>query len=258
MWRAAAYPQGKRDHRNGCGKILLEEIEVILSHVNNLQRLITTDTLNRNFIRIGLSTFSSGAVFPQICAEYHKQYPKYRLISYENSTPDLFSQLDAGRLDLIITSPGSYKRRNELLESYYIHDLALSGLRYCVAMDHPGALREFVTLEEMAAEPLILLSGKYPSAESILQMFTDHGLEPNIIMRTSQMYTIERFVECGAAAGFLPNEITDYNGGIAALNYPEDRPQRHVAMIWKKDSAIFPAIDKFISTAKEVFPGCKP
>lgn len=234
------------------GQVLLEEVNAVLRHMDSLERLISAEGLKRNFVRMGLSTLSSSTTFPKICAAYHKKYPEYQVVSHEGSTSELFELLDADRVDIIITSPNI--RKVELAEKYNEYPLGISGLRYCVSVKHPWAGRKSVTLEEIAREPLILISEHYNSHRMIKKMFSEQNLEPNIIMVTSQMFTIERFVESGAAGGFLPPEIAVSNRQIVPLDYPDERPLRHTVMIWKPKVTQYPSVDKFIRVARELYP----
>ena len=234
------------------GQILLSEVNTILAQMDNLNKLVSSGSLRRDFVRVGLSTFSSSVPFPRICAEYHRKYPEYRVMSHEGYTSELFGMLEADRLDLIVTAPG--KREWNPSGKYRKLILNKSTTGYCVSINHPWAKRDEVTLEEMAAEPLILISEKYDSYRKFMKLFSDHGLEPNIIMTTSQMFTIERFAEAGAAAGFLPLEIAKENPLLKMLHYPGENKPQETALIWKKDSVNYPAVQKMILTASELYP----
>ena len=170
---------------------------------------------------------------------------------HEDSTPTMFHMLDSGSLDLLITAPGGSEQ--DLRRDYKMHALALSGLKYCVSRNHRWAQRKSVTMEEMAKEPLVMLSNKYSSSQSLVDMFADQGLEPHIILRTSQMFTIERFVEAGAAAGFLPAELPETNRSIVSLSFPNERKLRHTTLVWKKGAALYPSVECFIRVAKELY-----
>lgn len=234
------------------GRVLLEEVNNVLRHVDNLQAMVSSAALTRNFVRIGISTFSSSSVFPQLCAEFHRRNPNIRIISYENSNSSLFEMLDSDRVDLIITSPRLTQA--ELDKKYRYHDLALSGIRYFVSKKHPWAPRKSVTLKEISEEPLIILSDNYSSSQSLMRMFSDNGLEPNILLKTSQMFTVERFVEAGATGGFLPAELAETNKNIVAIPFSGKRQLSRTTMIWKRDSQHFPSVDSFLKIAKELYP----
>ena len=234
------------------GQLLRKEVDEILASMDHLNRKIGSGGLTRRFVEVGLSTFSSSTAFPAICAEFHRRYPEIQVFSHEDSTDKLFRLLDADRVDVIVTTPESPEREAD--PSYRFLRLNSSCLRYCVSRSHRWARRGSITLEEIAAEPLILLSDNYSSARGQRALFAQQGLEPNIIMRTSQMFTVERFVESGAAGGYLPIELAESNKNIVALPCSFDRPARPTCIIWKKNSPEYPAVTSFLRLARELYP----
>ena len=129
------------------GQLLLEEVNAVLSHVDSLNRMIASDGLKRNFVRVGLSTFSSSEAFPRICAEFHRRYPGVRIVSREDSTEVLFRLLDADQTDVIFTAPGAGDRTDTPeLRFWGLNDF---GLRYYVSRAHRWAKRSSISLEEL-------------------------------------------------------------------------------------------------------------
>ncbi len=235
------------------GRVLQAEIDTVLRQMGQLQESIHQMGLTRNYVRVGLSTFSGNTVFPSICHQYHCLYPDITIRCTEDSTPNLFQLLDSGQVDLILTAPQSYSSWENLEKSYDFHRVKISGLNFCVHKDHPLAARDCISIEEILDEPLVMLNERYAATKNLLGIFARHGGTPNVILYTTQMYTIERFVEQNAAAGFLPQEIAENNPGIVGLRC-DDTPERVVTLIWKKGKVLYPSIKKFITTARRLFP----
>ena len=229
---------------------LLAEVQIVLTQMNGINRMIEEGTLKQEVLRIGLSTLSSSACFPQICAAFHKKYPEVRIITYEDVNKEVFHLLDMDKVDAIITSP-----RQQDLEGkkYLLYPLTASDLVYCVSVDHPWAGRDFVTYEEIAAEPLILMTEQYSAGRTVLEKFKELGLEPNIILRTSQVYTVERFVEAGAAAGFLPAHVAERSPHIVPIPYNPDSHAHPVQLVIKKQERLSRTLEHFLETALELY-----
>lgn len=235
------------------GRVLQAEIDTVLRQMGHLQESIHQMGLTRNYVRVGLSTFSGNTVFPKICHQYHCQYPDIVIRCTEDSTPNLFQLLDSGQVDLILTAPQSYSSWENLAKSYDFHCAKMSGLNFCVHRDHPLAARERISIGEILEEPLVMLNDRYAATKNLLSIFARYGKPPNVILYTTQMYTIERFVEQNAAAGFLPQEIAESNPNITGLHC-DDTPARFVTLVWKKGNVLYPSIKKFISTTRKLFP----
>ena len=105
----------------------------------------------------------------------------------------------------------------------------------------------------MASQPLILFSSeRYKLGARIEKNFADRGIEINIIHRTEQAFTIERFVENGAAAGFLPMLAVRSNPNIVGLRYEsDDMSERYLRAMWVKNTYQFDAVTNYIETVKE-------
>lgn len=245
--------QGKKLPLTDEGRVLMAEVGIILRQVEHLQTSIAGAGLSRSYVRLGLSTFSGNTVFPRICKAFSERYPDIRLHIHEDGMPELFQLLDKDQADAIITAPAKYLREREASGEYHLLHLFRSrGLAFCVHPDHPFAKRERVTMEEVAATPLVMLDDRYTAARGLKKQFAERGLELNILLTTLQMYTIVRFVEQNAAAGFLPPEIAKFNRNIVAVPHEGARKESNVSLVWKKNREVYPAVEKFIQTAREV------
>lgn len=101
-------------------------------------------------------------------------------------------------------------------------------------------------MKELAEIPIILLNQSYPSARSIIRNFEAHGVKPNVLLYTSQMYTVERFVSHSAAGGFLPRDLTSSNRNIVQIPYEGEHSGHGISLLWRKCTQIYPAMKKFI------------
>lgn len=139
-------------------------------------------------------------------------------------------------------------------EVFGYYPLISASMAYAVSKDSPLANKKEVTLEEIAKYPLVLLSEEYASGRRQRAMFQNRGLEPEILVTTHQMYTIERFVERGAAGGFLPRHLARFNSNIVMLSFPEEEVPQETCLVWKKGVVHSTAVRSFIELAKSCFP----
>ena len=84
-----------------------------------------------------------------------------------------------------------------------------------------------------------------------MERLAARGLTPNIIHTTTQMYTVERFIESGVAAGFLPENLVRKSPQLVALDYPWYREDLSTMLLWKKGRAIYPSVQNFINSSRE-------
>lgn len=233
------------------GAVLYSEVRIILEQMDHLGHVIKDLSLRRDYVRIGLSTFSGNTVFPLLRRQFHLLYPHIQVISQEDTTEALFYLLDAGQVDFILTSPGGYIARRDAEKKYHIRDILRSGMKLCVHHNHPLAKRSRAGIADVLEEPMVMMVDRYSPTKTIKKLFRENGVEPNVIHYTNQMYTIERFIEQGAAIGFLPQEIIMHNREIVGLEFEGIR-HRYVSLHWKKKQTLYPACELFIRTAEQI------
>lgn len=231
------------------GRILLSEISPILQQADNLESQLRENGLTRNYLRVGLSSFSGNVVFPSVCAAFQAQYPGVRISCHESTTMQLLEMLDAGTVDVVISAPIPAAVR-DYSKKYGDCVLASSGIRFCVGAGTPYAQLSYITAAEIAKIPLVLMSENYTLTKHIMSYFKAAGCTPNVMLMTSQMYTVLRFVESGAAGGFMPAQVTQNNRNVVCIPY-DDENNKDTRLLWRRDKMPYPVIQDFITFAKQ-------
>ena len=121
-------------------------------------------------------------------------------------------------------------------------------LLYCVAKDHRLAEKEVIELADLKEEPLVLMKrGSYQNKE-VLRRFQEQGIQPNILLRTEQLYTIEQYILRQEAGGFLFKEIAACNREITGIAVQPKIPIS-VHLIWDKNKQTPHSAAEFIRFA---------
>lgn len=237
------------------GLVLLEEITPLLKSYDRIQNVVRDHMLDRRYVRLSFSTIAGGQICPQLCSRYHELYPDVQVLSVETSTEKHYQELELGHADLILTSRlGSITDEvwNERYEHIEIENN--SPLMFCVSIHHPLARKDFVTYEEIVQEPLIVLDDTFSVSKRILRTMAEAGYHPqNTVQCTSQLYTVERFIEANAACGFLPEIAALSNPSIVPLPYPQQQI-RSVFLTWMKNKPQFSAVRNFIRMTRDLYP----
>ena len=237
------------------GLVLLDEIAPILQNSEHLDNLISQRMLNRNYVRLSFSTIAGGDICPLLCKQYREAYPEVQIISTEASTSKHYENLESGKVDLILTS----RQRDipdEVWQERYSHICIPnhSELMFCVSPQNPLSSKDLITWEDIAKEPLILLDDPFSVGRRIERELRGSGVTLRYaIQHTSQLFTVERFVEANAACGFLPRSATLNNPNIIAIDTPYHRHD-FVYLTWLKKKAQFSAVKNFIKMVRKLYP----
>lgn len=237
------------------GLVLLDEITPILKSNEHLDKLISQQMLDRNYVRLSFSTITGADVCPQLCRTYRERYPDTQVIITEGNTEKHYEDLESGNVDMILTSR-SRKISEEDWQKHYSHIKIQhrSQLMFCVGRNSPLAEKDFVTWEDIAQQPLILLDDPFSVGKNIEQDILNQGLSLRYaVQHTAQLFTVERFIEANAACGFLPRSAALVNPDIVAIETPYRRGDT-VYLTWLRNKMQFSAVKRFIRVARELYP----
>ncbi len=139
-----------------------------------------------------------------IIDRFRRLYPDVQLILREASPPQVFSLIQSGAVDIgIVNEIPTDARKVVALDC---SDSARSNLERSVVVprNHPLLRKKSITLQDVAAHPLIMMDNTMTGARAVLQAFRVTQLEPNIVMRANAPDVIKAYVELGFGIAVLP------------------------------------------------------
>ena len=149
----------------------------------------------------------------------------------EGGRPRLLQLLDDGLIDFAFVAT-----RELPPDKYACIDLRDSEIVFCV---HPSSpLAQLETLDSAAqigSEPLAFFSDEFYLAGLLHDFFKKEGLEPNIIARAAQIFTVIQFVRSGTASAFLNRDAAAEFADIVAIPLREPISLK-LGFVWKKDA----------------------
>ena len=228
------------------GEYFLNEAVRILDDIDRLTQRMQDLGGKRNLVRMGIPPMIGVLIFPQMLASFQKIYPGIRVEVSEWGSLDCRDQVLDETLDLAITITNGLDTSK--LSVLPIHETRLV---FCVQKDHPLARKETVDIQDIKDMPLVLLpQGSYNRvlAESL---YTENGLVPNVLIHSSQLYTIERLLQNRAAGAFLFEEFAKQTSDIVGIPTAPPFPAIQVGVIWKKDKLLYGDAIKFVNFAKK-------
>lgn len=122
-------------------------------------------------------------------------------------------------------------------------------LNYVVAIDHPLAALQQVTLEQLTCYPAILSGSATFTRQLAEQQFSQLALEPDIAMSTNYLDTIRMMVEIGLGWSLLPETMTENSLSVLKVDAPP--VTRELGYITHKERTLSNAARHFIQLLEE-------
>lgn len=106
-------------------------------------------------------------------------------------------------------------------------------LLFCVSPEHPLADQQTILLTMLANEPLILFNTDSVQVMTLTRQFKAVGVNPHILLNTSQITTLLNMVKSDRVGTFLYRSIVEAHPDIVGIPVMPSIEQR-IGVIWKK------------------------
>ncbi|WP_341277923.1 LysR family transcriptional regulator [Paenibacillus sp. FSL H8-0537] len=200
----------------------------------------------RGKLMLGINTLSS-IVLPQLLHKFKEAYPLITYKIQQNESAQIVRLLKERSIELgIVRLPlelGDFEVLELPSEPFYF--VAASSVL------HPA---DKCSYRDIQRYPLIL-----PSAEglglykSIIQQFTDRGLQANVIGECSDISLLLKWVAYGDGATIVPQSVLELHQGYDIQSFAISDSELHFAtgLIWLKDRYLTKAAQRFIELMKQ-------
>ncbi len=188
------------------GQHVLKSIELILREVNNLKRIGEQySSQDSGTLSIATTHTQARYVLPEKVAQLRTAFPKVN-VSLHQGAPDQVARMlidDVAEIGIATESLSNYSELVTLPCYEWQHVLVLP-------TDHPLAQKERVTLEDVAAEPLITYHPSFTGRTKIDQAFEARKLQPRISLEAIDSDVIKTYVRLGLGIGIAAEmAVTD-------------------------------------------------
>ncbi len=198
------------------GDHVLKSIDVIMREVGNLRRIGEQfSAQDSGTLSIATTHTQARYVLPQPVAKLREAFPKVN-VSLHQGSPDQVAKMVIDEVAEIGIATESLTHYSELvtLPCYeWQHMLVLP-------VAHPLASKDNITLEDLAAEPLITYHPSFTGRTKIDEAFAAKRLEPRIALEAIDSDVIKTYVRLGLGVGIVAEmAIKDdgTNGDLLAI-----------------------------------------
>ena len=127
-------------------------------------------------------------------------------------------------------------------------------LDFVAAPEHPLALKQRISLEDVAQHPAVFPGGNTFTHHIVQRLFEGQGLTPNIAMSTNYLETIKMMVSIGLAWSVLPRTMLDEQ--VARLPLGGIQLNRQLGYILHTERTLSNAAKAFMALLDSSADGC--
>lgn len=232
--------------------ILTEEGEAFFHKANKLLDTIKQTSselydLGRHTIpiRIGIPPLLSTMFFPDMLVEFQKENPSIPVELYEYGSIRASKLVLEETLDLALVNMNFYE-----IDKFNSHQLLSDKIVFCLSPKHPLASKKELSIEMLRDENLIMYNTDSVLNSTLYSRFKGIGSKPNVIMHASQLYTIQKFINCNYGGAFLYSSLIKYLPGLIGIPITPTISQE-IGVVWKKGKYITDSVEKYISFTKK-------
>lgn len=235
------------------GHQFLRHARKIREDVSDARRAFTAGFEARSGeLRLGVTALVAGYGLSDALARFRRTFPAVNVSAIEDTGDYLEHLLIGGEIDVAFLITSNLRNRSAL----QIESIAVSAMRLWLPLGHQLVAREAVALDDVAAEPLIMLSVE-EIEESTSRLITTLGARPNVAFRTRSVEAVRSLVATGMGVAILPDLIyrpwSLEGDRIEIRDVSGDLPTVQVGLAWRRGAPLSDVVRDFIRLAQTSF-----
>ena len=214
------------------GRDVVASIERILAEIANLKAVGEEHAHHaRGGLAVGVTHTQARYALPPIVTAFKKRFPEVKLKLLQGSPHQLARMVLAGEADLAIAT--------EALDEYpQLTALPCYQWHHCVVVrrGHPLARVKPLTLEAIAAHPLVTYDPTFAGRNAIDRSFAARGLAPEIVLTALDSDVIKSYVALGLGVGIISSRAfrRGKEEGLVALDCDHLFPAQTTRLAYKR------------------------
>jgi LysR family transcriptional regulator, hydrogen peroxide-inducible genes activator len=230
------------------GRALYSQAVSILRGVDDIRELVTAATdPGHGTVNVGAIPTIAPYFLPPLLKNFSKRNPEATIALHENLTEFTVRGCLEGDLDvgIVATQPECELLQTEVL---FTEELLLA-----IPAKHRLLKKNRVTMEEIAAEPFVLMNEVHCLGQQVLGFCKQQNCLPVVRCRSAQLLTIQELVSLAHGVSLLPEMAREMDRGRRCeyRSLADPRPTRTIRMIWHKDRFLSPLVKDFVQALRD-------
>jgi LysR family cys regulon transcriptional activator len=181
------------------GRAMIDAIERILLDANNLKRIAEQFAASEQGSLVVATTHTQARyALPPVIKQFRARYPKVHLALHQGSPKQIAEMLLSGEADIGVSTEVLDTLADIVTFPYYTW-------HHCVVVpvQHPLAAVEGLTLEALAAHPIITYEQLFTGRSHIDRAFAAAGVAFDVVLTAIDADVIKTYVELGLGVGII-------------------------------------------------------
>lgn len=214
------------------GREIVTTVDRILACVANLQAIGQEFAgAARGHLTVALTHTQARYALPAVVTAFKKRFPEVKLKLLQGNPRELARMVVSGEADIAVAT--------EALDEYEeLITLPCYTWRHCVVVPagHPLAKARPLTLEAIAAYPIVTYDPSFAGRNAIDSAFQARGLEPEIALSALDSDVIKAYVSLGLGVGIISSRAyrEGKEEGLAALDCSHLLPEQTTRLAYKR------------------------
>ena len=240
-----------RSHRRiiptEAGNLLLPRARTILGQVEEAkQEVRSVDGRKTGKVLVGILMTLAPCFLVHVLNSFVESFPDIQVNLYEATTALMLSMLDAGNLDMGITSLPIRDSGFET-ETLFSEEMLLA-LHPC----HPLTRKQAIYGEDLESEKFILSKEDHCQGGCVSRLCRLNNFSPRIVFHSGQLAMIQSLVAAGKGISLIPQTaITETPTTITYRQLENPRPKRSIAIVTRSKRPLKPTAQHFLQHLRE-------
>ncbi|HEX4779970.1 MAG TPA: CysB family HTH-type transcriptional regulator [Usitatibacter sp.] len=214
------------------GREIVATIERILEEVGNLKAVGEEFAHHaRGTLAVGVTHTQARYALPPIVTEFKKRFPDVKLKLLQGNPQQLARMVVEGEADLAIATEA-------LEEPPELMTIPCYRWHHCVVVPRGHALARVkpLTLEAIAAHPIVTYDPTFAGRNAVDRTFAARGLAPDVVLTALDSDVIKSYVSLGLGVGIISSRAfrRGQEDGLVALDCDHLFPAQTTRLAWKR------------------------
>ncbi len=236
------------------GREIVQRARDVLNEVEQI-RIIARRTLDpeSGTLRLGIFPTLGPYLLPHVIPQIRERFPRLELLLVEEKTEVILRQLREGRLDAGILALPVHDQQLHV-EKLFDEPFVLA-----VPAGNPLANHRSIKLDDLADQNLLLLEDGHCLRDQALEVCQLAGAGEKSGFRATSLETLRQMVAANVGITLLPilavKPPVAQVDNVRLIEFRGRPPSRHIAMVWRKSSAMHGFLDDFAELITQLPPG---